>query len=117
MTVAVRNKNNMEKTIQAAKYKFIELMKGSLFKDDKPSSSRIFGYVMMLIIFLFSVVFIATEIGNAILSWKNGNVYVPSWQTITFFGMCLTQKLTLLGIYKKAESLIPKKTIEKKPVQ
>jgi len=81
----------------------LNLIKASLYKGDKPSSSRLFSYVMMSIIWLFGLIYAVVEIGNATMSWKHGNVYIPAVQNITIFGMLLAHQLTLLGIYKNAE--------------
>ena len=40
--------------------------------------------------------------------WKQGLVYVPSWQSISIIAMWLAHQLTLLGIYKRAEASLPK---------
>ena len=74
---------------------------------DKPSSSRIFSYIMMTVIFLLGLSHVAIEIGNAILSWNKGETYVPSWQSISIIAMWLAHQLTLLGIYKSAEVNLP----------
>jgi hypothetical protein len=74
---------------------------------DKPSSSRVFSYIMMTIIFLLGISHVAIEIGNAILKWKLNEVYVPSWQSISIIAMWLAHQLTLLGIYKSTEVKIP----------
>jgi len=76
----------------------------SLYKNNKPSSSRIFGYIMMFIIFMLGIIHIGIEIGNSIIMWKQEKVYIPSWQSISIIAMWLTHQLTLLGIYKKAET-------------
>lgn len=84
------------------------IIKDSLYKgDDKPSSSRIFSYVMMLVIFLIGLSHVAIEIGNGVIMWKQGLVYVPSWQSISIIAMWLAHQLTLLGIYKRAEASLP----------
>lgn len=85
-----------------------KLIEQSLFKgDDKPSSSRIFSYCMMAIIFLIGLTHVVIEIGNAILMWKKGEIYIPSWQSISIIAMWLAHQLTLLGIYKRAELNLP----------
>jgi hypothetical protein len=90
--------------------KFTDIIRKSLYKSTEnemtPSSSRIFGYVMMLVIFILGITHTGIEIGNAIIVWRlgNGSVYIPSWQSITIIGMWLAHQLTLLGIYKGAES-------------
>ena len=80
----------------------------SIYKEGKPSSSRMFSYIMMLVILLLGISHVAFEIGNAIVSWKSGDTYTPSWESITIIAMWLAHQLTLLGIYKKAETKIPK---------
>lgn len=83
------------------------------YGKDKPSSSRIFSYIMMSIIFLLGMSHVTIELGNAILKWRLGEVYVPSWQSISIIAMWLAHQLTLLGIYKNAEVKIP--GFDKKP--
>jgi hypothetical protein len=94
--------------------KIKELIYKSLYKGDKPSSSRIFSYIMMIVIFLLGLSHIIFEFGNAIASWKDGKAYVPSWESITITAMWLAHQLTLLGIYKNAESLDIKDNLLKK---
>ena len=84
--------------------KLKELVEKSIYKGNKPSSSRIFSYVMMAVIFLIGMTHISFEIGNAVLAWKSDKLYVPSWQSISVIAMWLTHQLTLMGIYKKTES-------------
>jgi predicted ferric reductase len=84
--------------------KIRNLIEQSLFLGrDKPSSSRIFSYIMMAVIFMLGLTHIAIEIGNAAIQWKTSQVYVPSWQSISIIAMWLAHQLTLLGIYKSAE--------------
>jgi hypothetical protein len=100
--------------------KIRNLIEQSLFTgDDKPSSSRIFSYIMMTVIFLIGISHVGIEIGNAILKWKISEVYVPSWQSISIIAMWLAHQLTLLGIYKSAEVSIPgmKKSTEPQNAQ
>lgn len=85
-----------------------EIIKQSLYKEKRPSSSRIFGYVMMVTIFLLGLTHTGVEIGNAIVAWRKNSPYVPSWQSISIIAMWLAHQLTLLGIYKSAEVKIPK---------
>lgn len=87
--------------------KIAKLIEQSLYKDNRPSSSRIFSYIMMLVIFLLGLTHVAIEIGNAAMQWKQDEVYVPSWQSISILAMWLAHQLTLLGIYKNAEASIP----------
>jgi hypothetical protein len=88
--------------------KIRNLIEQSLFLGkDKPSSSRIFSYIMMTVIFMLGLTHIAIEIGNAAIQWKLGQVYVPSWQSISIIAMWLAHQLTLLGIYKSAEINVP----------
>ena len=82
----------------------------SIYKGNKPSSSRMFSYIMMLVIFMLGISHVSFEIGNAIVSWKAGTTYTPSWESITIIAMWLAHQLTLLGIYKHAESSVPKFT-------
>ena len=88
--------------------KIKNLIEQSLYAGkDKPSSSRIFSYIMMSVIFLLGLSHVAIELGNAILKWRLSDVYVPSWQSISIIAMWLAHQLTLLGIYKSAEVNIP----------
>ena len=88
--------------------KIRNLIEQSLFLGSgKPSSSRIFSYIMMSIIFLLGLSHVAIEIGNASIKWSIKEVYVPSWQSISIIAMWLAHQLTLLGIYKNAEVKIP----------
>jgi predicted ferric reductase len=87
--------------------KIAQLIEQSLYKGSRPSSSRIFSYIMMLVIFLLGLTHVAIEIGNAAIEWKKGEVYIPSWQSISILAMWLAHQLTLLGIYKRAETSIP----------
>ena len=88
--------------------KIRSLIERSLYLGkDKPSSSRIFSYIMMTIIFMLGLTHIAIEIGNAVIQWKKYQIYIPSWQSISIIAMWLAHQLTLLGIYKSAEVNIP----------
>lgn len=82
----------------------LSIIRQSLYKGKRPSSSRIFSYVMMSVIWLLGLIFASIEIGNAAISWKHGISYVQSVQSITIFGMILAHQLTLLGIYKSSET-------------
>lgn len=84
------------------------LITQSVFKEGKPSSSRIFAYVMQLIILLAGLTAIGIEIGNAIMHWVDGKAHIIPWEHITIIGMWLAHQLTLLGIYKKNETTISK---------
>ena len=100
--------------------KIRNLIEQSLFLGvGKPSSSRIFSYIMMSIIFLLGLSHVAIEIGNASIKWSVKEVYVPSWQSISIIAMWLAHQLTLLGIYKNAEVKIPgaEKNVEKENAQ
>lgn len=90
--------------------KIKELIYQSIYKGNKPSSSRIFSYIMMIIIFLLGITHITFEIGNAIVSWKKGMHYIPSVESISIIGMWLIHQLTLMGIYKRSESNSIKET-------
>ena len=83
--------------------KFKELINKSIYKNGEVSSSRIFAYGMMMIIFLFGVTAITIEIINAVKAWKAGISYVIPTPHIVILGMWLAHQLTLLGIYKNAE--------------
>jgi len=88
--------------------KIRNLIEQSLFVGkDKPSSSRIFSYAMMTIIFMLGLTHVAIEIGNAVLKWNLREAYVPSWQSISILAMWLAHQLTLLGIYKSTEVKLP----------
>jgi hypothetical protein len=76
----------------------------SISKDGKPSSSRIFAYVMMAQIIISNLVFLGIEITNAVSEFKNKGTYTPSAQAVGIFGMLLTHQLALLGIYKYHEN-------------
>jgi hypothetical protein len=69
---------------------------------------------MMIVIFSLGMSHVIFEFGNAIVSWKDGRTYVPSWESITVIAMWLAHQLTLLGIYKSAESSNIKDFISKK---
>lgn len=84
------------------------IVEKSIYRNGRPSSSRIFSYVMMLVIFMLGLTHVAIEIGNAIISWQDDKVHVPSINSISITGMWLAHQLTLLGIYKRAEVNIPK---------
>lgn len=84
--------------------KLKEIIEKSLYLGSKPSSSRIQSYVMMLVIFLLGITHVTFEIGNAILQWGKGEIYIPSAQSIIIIGMWLAHQLTLLGIYKRSEN-------------
>lgn len=88
--------------------KLRELIRTSLFKGSKPSSSRIMAYVMMLIIFLCGITAIGIEIGNAVIAWKANTAHVIPSSHVIIIGMWLAHQLTLLGIYKRAETNIKK---------
>jgi hypothetical protein len=90
--------------------KIKELIYQSIYKGNKPSSSRIFSYIMMIVIFLLGITHVAFEIGNAIVSWKKGVQYIPSVESISIIGMWLIHQLTLMGIYKRSESNSIKET-------
>jgi hypothetical protein len=85
--------------------KMLEMIKKSIFSHEgKESSTRIASYVILLLIFLFTVVFLGIEIYSAIQG------KLPSNEAIIIFGMLMTHQLTLLGITKYHES---KNKIEK----
>lgn len=86
-----------------------EIIKSSLYKSNKPdstpSSSRIFGYVMMSVIFMAGMSAIGIEIVNAIIVWNEpgpGTYTIPT-EHIVIIGMWLTHQLTLLGLYKRSD--------------
>lgn len=93
--------------------KLKELIRQSLFRGSKPSSSRIMSYIMMAIIFLSGLTAIAIELTNAIIIWKDGGIYTIPSEHIVILGMWLAHQLTLLGIYKRSEVTIPKVEKEK----
>ena len=88
--------------------KMFDLIKKSIYKDNEPSSSRIFAYTMQLIILVFGFTAIGIELGNAIMHWVDDKVHIIPWEHITIIGMWLAHQLTLLGIYKKNETTISK---------
>jgi len=92
-----------------------ELIKESIYKEGKPSSSRILALNMQMIIFLFGVIAILIEVVNSIVQWNQGNVHIIPWEHITILGMWLAHQLTLLGIYKANESKV-NKIIENKEI-
>lgn len=87
-----------------------EVILKSIYKGDKPSSSRIFAYTMQLVILLFGLSLILIEFINAYIQWKSGNIHTVPWEHITIIGMWLAHQLTLLGIYKSNETTINKLT-------
>lgn len=95
--------------------KLRELIRQSLFKGSKPSSSRIMSYMMMGIIMLTGLTALTIEIVNAIKVWSNGEIYTIPSEHIVILGMWLAHQLTLLGIYKRSEGVvIPKDNKDKK---
>ena len=84
--------------------KLKELIIKSVYKNGEASSSRILAFAMTIIIFLFGLTAISIELVNAINTWSTGVQYVIPWEHITILGMWLAHQLTLLGIYKNAES-------------
>lgn len=87
-----------------------QLIKESIYKGDKPSSSRIFAYTMQLIILLCGLSALGIELFNAIIQWKQGLTHTIPWEHITIIGMWLAHQLTLLGIYKSNETKVDKIT-------
>ena len=95
--------------------KLRELIRQSLFKGSKPSSSRIMSYIMMGIIMLSGLTAISIELVNAIIEWKKGQTHIIPSEHIVILGMWLAHQLTLLGIYKRSEGVvIPKDNKDKK---
>lgn len=94
--------------------KLKELIYKSIYKDGEVSSSRIFSYCMMAVIFLFGFTAIGIELVNAIKKWGAGESYVIPTEHIVILGMWLAHQLTLLGIYKSAESKPLNKLLDKK---
>jgi len=98
-----------------------KLVEASIYKGTKPSSYRMFSYVMMLIIFLFGLTCIGIEVVNAGISWHAGKPHVIPGMHVTLVGMWLAHQLTLLGIYKSNEAKIPQlpqdKPAEEQPVE
>ena len=97
--------------------KIRNLIEKSIYKHGRPSSSRIFSYVMMLVIFMLGIVHAGTEIGNAIISWTNDEPHVPSINSISITAMWLAHQLTLLGIYKRSEIDVKEGKINQKSEQ
>ena len=87
--------------------KIKELIQKSVYKGGEVSSSRIFAYAMMAVIFLFGLTAITIEIINAIKAWNSGISYIIPTEHIVILGMWLAHQLTLLGLYKKAEGQSP----------
>ncbi len=82
-----------------------EIFLKSLKKENgEISSSRIFSYIMMLIIFLLGITHVVIEIVNSIICWKEGIPYIIPFQNITVIGLWLTHQLVLMGIYKTTEN-------------
>ena len=95
--------------------KLRELIRQSLYKGSKPSSSRIMSYIMMGIIMLSGLTAISIELVNAIIEWKKGGTHIIPSEHIVILGMWLAHQLTLLGIYKRSEGVvIPKDAKDKK---
>lgn len=108
------------------------IVKASVIKDGKPSSSRIIGYFMSINITLSGISFIVIDIINAINSWKEKGAYEIPGTHVALFGMMLAHQLTLLGIYKALENqqskiipsvssiapvIEPSKEVAKEPIQ
>jgi len=83
--------------------KIVSIIKESLYKDNKPSSSRIFSYALMVTIMFILLSITGVELGNAVKAWRNGEPYNVSSQIITTLGLAMAHQLTLMGIYKNAE--------------
>lgn len=75
----------------------------SISKNGKPSSSRIFAYLMMLQILATGLTYIGIEVTNAVIAIKTKGFYTIPAQHIAVFGMILGHQLALLGIYKYHE--------------
>ena len=86
--------------------KIAEIIKQSLYKGSKPSSSRIMSFIMMGIIGLSGLTAISIELTNAIITWKKGDIYTIPSEHIVILGMWLAHQLTLLGIYKRSEGVV-----------
>lgn len=67
------------------------------------SSTRISSYILLVIILLFTFVFLGIEVSSAIISLYNTGKYVISNESIIIFGSILSQQLLLLGINKNSE--------------
>ena len=72
--------------------------------NNKISSSRIFSYIMMLVIFLLGMTHIGIEIVNAVIMWRKNDIYKIPFQNISLIIAWLTHQLVLMGIYKSNES-------------
>jgi len=97
--------------------KIAQLIKESLFKRNKPSSSRIMSYIMMGIICLSGLTAISIELTNAIITWKDGGIYTIPSEHIVILGMWLAHQLTLLGIYKRSEGVVIPSAENKKEIK
>ena len=91
--------------------KLLDIIKKSIISPEgKESSTRIAGYVMLILIVLFSLMFLGIEIYISITTNHISN------ESIIIFGMILTHHLTLLGINKYHESKDKKNEIIKKEI-
>jgi len=74
---------------------FLEIIKKSLTSPGgKESSTRIGAYVLLVLIVLFTIIFLVIEIFNGTISNE----------AIIIFGMLMTHHLVLLGINKHHET-------------
>ena len=88
--------------------KILDIIKKSIISPGgKESSTRIAGYVILILIVSFSLMFLGIEIYISIATNHISN------EAIIIFGMILTHHLTLLGINKYHESKDKKNEIKK----
>ena len=92
---------------------FSTLRKSILDKFGKESSVRISGFIVLFSITLFALIFATIELGNAILLWKKGQIYVISAQIILILTSYLAHHLGIL--FNKRKEYKENESIDKMP--
>lgn len=67
------------------------------------SSAKISAYTILILIYLSTFTFLVIDIVNAIVSWREGNLYEIPVQHIGIFTLILAHHLTLLGIERRSD--------------
>lgn len=70
----------------------------------KVSHTKISSYVILLVIYVSSLVFLVIDIVNAAMSWSDGKAYEIPGAHIGLFTLLLGHHLALLGIKKNSEN-------------
>jgi CRISPR/Cas system-associated endonuclease Cas3-HD len=86
--------------------KLLTIIRNSVFlkRGGKESSTRISAYLVLSIIYLFSIIFLSIEITSAIIALCSIGKYVISNEIIIIFSALLSHHLILLGINKNYEN-------------